>query len=133
MHVLHFPFPGSPGFEPPATFYKSPSPVSDSSLAKASSSSTSPLCNSSSSTVCSLSPSYPSYPVQCNYVSFIIMLFACVVQPDSSDRGYYGSEETGLKVELTEHLFAQDTNNEVSLLHFLAPYYSLSEMPTSTV
>ncbi|KAF4084901.1 hypothetical protein AMELA_G00111290 [Ameiurus melas] len=87
---------GSPEFEAPTTFYRSPSqasvnklwemdssqPSSDSGLCSASSSSTTSLSNSSSST------------------------------PDSAGRGYYGSEETELKVELTERLFAQDTDSE---------------------
>ncbi|XP_053366972.1 endothelial PAS domain-containing protein 1 [Clarias gariepinus] len=85
---------GSPEFEAPPTFYKSPSEASidklweiessqqstDSSLA--SSSSPSSLSNSNSST------------------------------PDSARGGYYGSEKTPLKVELTERLFEQDTGNE---------------------
>lgn len=61
------------------------------------------------------------------------MLPACGVQPDSAGRGYYGSEETELKVELTERLFAQDTDNEVRSLHILAQNCSLSEASTSTV
>ncbi|XP_060752005.1 endothelial PAS domain-containing protein 1 [Tachysurus vachellii] len=87
---------GNPDFEASATFYKSPSHVSvnklwemesphhrsDSKTAKASSSTNSTLSNSSSST------------------------------PDNAAGGYYGGEETELKVELTERLFAQDTDNE---------------------
>ncbi|MCI4384463.1 hypothetical protein PGIGA_G00039110 [Pangasianodon gigas] len=87
---------GSPEFEAPATFYKSPSQASinklwetespqhssDRGLAKSSSSSTPTLSNSGCST------------------------------PDSTGGGYYGSEETELKVELTEGFFAQDTDKE---------------------
>ncbi|KAG7324920.1 hypothetical protein KOW79_011236 [Hemibagrus wyckioides] len=86
---------GSPEFEASATFslLKSPSQASvnklwemesphHSSDSRASSSSTPTLSNSSSST------------------------------PDSTARGYYGGQETELKVELTERLFAQDSDNE---------------------
>lgn len=57
------------------------------------------------------------------------MLFTCGVQPDNAAGGYYGGEETELKVELTERLFARDTDNEVSSLHVLAQF----EVPASTV
>ncbi|MCJ8738716.1 hypothetical protein PDJAM_G00038970 [Pangasius djambal] len=87
---------GSPEFQAPATFYKSPSQASvnklwetespqhssDSGPAKASSSSTTTPSNSSRST------------------------------PDSTGGGYYSNEEAELKVELTEGFFAQDTDNE---------------------
>lgn len=57
-------------------------------------------------------------------VVYLIMLSACCVQPDSAAQGYYGDQETELKVELTERLFAQDTDNEVSALRVLAQYYT---------
>lgn len=43
------------------------------------------------------------------------MLSACGVQANSAGAGCYGTEETELKVELTERLFAQDTDRDVSL------------------
>lgn len=45
------------------------------------------------------------------------MLSACGVQANSAGAGCYSTEETELKVELTERLFAQDTDSNVSLLH----------------
>lgn len=85
-----------PEFETTSPFYKSPSQASvnklwemesscqrsESNLTKALSSSTPALSNRNSSTC------------------------------DNAARGYYGSEETELKVKLTERLFAQDTHNE---------------------
>lgn len=56
------------------------------------------------------------------------MLSACGVQPDSARGGYYGSEKTPLKVELTERLFEQDTGNEVSRLQ-VYKIISLSKVP----
>ncbi|XP_060796205.1 endothelial PAS domain-containing protein 1 [Neoarius graeffei] len=88
---------GSPEFEASTTFYKSPSQASvnklweiespqhnsNSNLAKTSSSSSNTTLNNSSSST-----------------------------PDSAGERYYGNEENELKIELTERLFEQDTDNE---------------------
>lgn len=54
----------------------------------------------------------------CHSVQLIIMSAFGVQPPNRAGGAFYSSEETELKVELTEQLFAQGTDNEVSLLHF---------------
>ncbi|KAF7705513.1 endothelial PAS domain-containing protein 1 [Silurus meridionalis] len=87
---------GSPEFEASASFYKSPSQASVNTMWEIQSphrGSDNSLVNASSSSVTSLSNS-------------------CSSTPDRTGGVYYGSEDNELKVELTERLFAQDSNNE---------------------
>ncbi|KAK3560049.1 hypothetical protein QTP86_033773 [Hemibagrus guttatus] len=80
---------GSPEFEASATFYKSPSQASVNKLWEMES----PHHSSDSSKASSSTTPTLSY------------------SSSSTPDGYYGDQETELKVELTERLFAQDTAN----------------------
>lgn len=61
------------------------------------------------------------------------MLPACDMQSDSAAGGYHDGKKTELKVELTEQLFAQDTDNEVSPLFILAYYNYSTYVPVFSV
>ncbi|KAI4874876.1 hypothetical protein NFI96_034447, partial [Prochilodus magdalenae] len=104
-------------FEEPSIFYKSPSQAAASKLWKLDS----PAPSSDSGLAKSLSSSTPSLS-NCSSCS----------TPGSPGRDYYGVGENELKVELTERLFAQDTEMKSSTdtqfdlsdldLETLAPY-----------
>ncbi|XP_066519935.1 endothelial PAS domain-containing protein 1 [Hoplias malabaricus] len=108
---------GKHKFEEPSIFYKSPSESAVSKLCKMES----PASSSDSGLAKSMSSSMPSLS-SCSSCS----------TPDSPRREYYGVGENVLKVELTERLFAQDTeikdpsNTQFDLndldLETLAPY-----------